>query len=83
MSREELRQALLWAIGEVAPEADLSSVAPSVSLRDQLDLYSMDVLNITIALHDRLGVDIPEADYPKLSTLDRTVDYLAARGGVA
>ncbi len=83
MTREELRQALLWAIGEVAPEVDLASIAPHVPLRDQLDLDSMDVLNITIALHDKLGVDIPEADYAKLATLDRAVDYLAERCGAA
>jgi acyl carrier protein len=50
----------------------------AISLPDQLDVDSRDLLNFVIALHDTLRVEIPEADYPKLSTLDDCVDYLAA-----
>jgi acyl carrier protein len=50
-----------------------------VAFREQLDLYSMDLLNFIVALHAALGVEIPEADYPKLATLDGCVEYLAAR----
>jgi acyl carrier protein len=49
-----------------------------VNLRDQLDLDSMDVLNLVVALHGTLGVEIPEADYPRLATLDDCVEYLAS-----
>jgi acyl carrier protein len=56
----------------------LVAVAPDVPFRDQLDLDSMDYLNFVIALHAALGVEIPEADYPKLATLEACVDYLAA-----
>jgi acyl carrier protein len=62
---------------EAAPEADPARVKPDVSFRDQLDLDSMDVLNFVIALHQALGVDVPEVDYPKLATLDGCVEYLA------
>jgi len=50
--------------------------------RDQVDIDSFDFLNVVIRLHEKLGVDIPEADYGKLATLASTVDYLAARCGV-
>jgi acyl carrier protein len=74
---DELRATVLRCLGEVAPEADPARVKPDVSFRDQLDLDSMDFLNFVIALHQALGVDVPEVDYPKLATLDGCVGYLA------
>ena len=67
--------AFSWA----APEADLASLKPDVYLREQLDLDSMDILNFVVGLHAALGVEIPEADYPRFATLDGGVEYLAAR----
>jgi acyl carrier protein len=75
----DLRAAVLRALGDVAPEADLTSLAPDVPFREQLDLDSMDILNFAVGLHAALGVEIPEADYPKLATLDACVGYLASR----
>jgi acyl carrier protein len=79
MTNDEIRAAVLRAIGNVAPEADLARIDPDRSLRDQLDLDSMDVLNVMIALHEALHVDIPETDYPRLATLNGAVAYLAER----
>ena len=79
MRRDEIRAAVLHALASVAPEADLSTLAADVDVRDQLDIDSVDFLNVLVAIHDALGVDIPEVDYPKLSTLDTCVDYLAAK----
>jgi acyl carrier protein len=78
MTRDELSAAVLRVLGEIAPEADLASLKPDVSFRDQLDLDSMDVLNFVVGLHVALGVEIPESDYPKLATLDGCIDYLMA-----
>ena len=78
MTEGEIRETVLRALCEIAPEADPGALAPDVSFRDQLDLDSMDFLNFAIALHEELGVEIPEADYPKLATLDGCVEYLAA-----
>ena len=75
----EVRAAILRALGDIAPEADFASLKPDVPLRDQLDLDSMDILNLVTALHAALGVEIPEADYPRLTTLDACVEYLDAR----
>ncbi len=82
MTRDEIRAAVLEALGRVAPEGDYDRLKPDRPLRDQLDIDSYDFLNVVVDLHDRLGVDIPEADYQKLSTLQATVDYLAARLGM-
>jgi acyl carrier protein len=80
VTRDEIRSEVLRALGDIAPEADLSALEADVSFRDQLDVDSMDLLTFVIALHTRLHVDIPEVDYPKLATLNGCVDYLAAAG---
>ena len=77
MTPETIRAAVLRALGGVAPEADLEHLQPAVSFRDQLDLDSMDFLNFVIGLHKDLRVEVPEADYPKLSTLQGCLEYLA------
>ncbi len=82
MTREEIKTTVLRALGEIAPEADLTRVKPDISFRDQLDIDSMDFMNFVTALHDRLHIDIPEIDYPQVSTLTGCIDYLSARIGV-
>jgi acyl carrier protein len=79
VTREEIRSAVLRALGDIAPEADLTRLKPDVGFREQLDLDSMDLLNFVVALDAALGVGVPEADYPRLATLDACVEYLAAR----
>jgi acyl carrier protein len=81
MTTDEIRDVILDALTRVAPEADAASIQPGVNFRDQLDLDSMDFLNFVLALHDRLGVDIPEVDYPQLYTLDRSLAYLVTKTG--
>jgi acyl carrier protein len=80
VTRDQIRATVLRTLGEIAPEADLSTLEADVSFRDQLDVDSMDLLNFVIALHAALHVDIPEADYASLATLDGCVNYLAAAG---
>jgi acyl carrier protein len=79
MTQDELRATVLRVLGEIAPEADLSQLKPDLRIRDQLDIDSMDALNFFIRLHKELKVEIPEADYPKLVSLNGCVEYLAAR----
>jgi acyl carrier protein len=76
MTKDEIRGVIFRVLGKVAPEADLSTVKPNLRIRDQLDIDSMDLLNIVIALHQELNVEIPEADYSKLATLDDCIAYL-------
>jgi acyl carrier protein len=79
MTRDELREVVVSALRRIAPEVDASALRQDVLLREELDLDSMDFLNFVLALHDRLGVEIPESDYGKLYTLDGAVAYLSAR----
>jgi len=79
MTRDELRQAILEQLVTIAPEVDPATIEPAKLLRDQIDLDSADWLNFLVALHGRLGVDIPDADVGKLTTLDKLVDYCERR----
>ncbi len=76
-----IRETVLRVLRTIAPEVDPASIDPKVDWRDQLDLDSVDLLNFFVRVHEALGVDIPEEDYPKLSSLERCVAYLAARAG--
>ncbi|MCR4282277.1 MAG: acyl carrier protein [Bauldia sp.] len=78
MSQSDIRAVVLGELGNVAPEADLQALDPKADLRTALDIDSMDFLNLVTAIHTRLGIDIPERDYPKLFTLAGAVDYLEA-----
>jgi acyl carrier protein len=73
MTADALRSAVLEALLDVAPDA-LDAARP---FRDQFDFDSMDQLNFVVALHKRLGVDVPETDYPQLATLAGCVAYLS------
>ena len=76
MTQPDIRAAVREELGNIAPEIDLSTVSPAADLREALDIDSMDFLNFITAIHHRLGVDVPELDYPKLTTLDGAVKYL-------
>jgi acyl carrier protein len=79
MSDLDISAVLREELGNIAPEIDMNSVDPSADLREALDIDSMDFLNFITAIHHRLGVNIPEIDYPKLMTLDGAVSYLKAK----
>jgi acyl carrier protein len=81
MKPDELRATVLSTLKTIAPELDAAGVDPARSLRSQVDLDSMDWLNFLIALHARLGVEIPETDYGKLQTLDAILAYFAQKLG--
>jgi len=79
MTTSDIRTVLLEELGNVAPEVDLQRIDPAADLREALDIDSMDFLNFVTAIHHRLGVDIPEIDYPKLVTLAGAVAYIEGK----
>jgi acyl carrier protein len=81
MDRAELARRVLSLVTEIAPDVDAATVIPGINFRDQFDFDSMDTLNFAIALHRELGVDVPEADYAQLASLDKCVAYLLPRIG--
>ena len=76
MTQEEVKNIVLDIIVDVAPDEDVTDLDASQSLRDQLDLDSMDFLDIVMELRKRHKVEVPSEDYPKLATLDSCVEYL-------
>jgi acyl carrier protein len=78
MTEAEIGKAVQEELNNIAPEADLPSVDPAADLREAIDIDSMDFLNFITAIHQRLGLDIPEIDYPKLITLKGAIAYIAA-----
>jgi len=76
MDEHVLHETVLRVLGEVAPEVDLASVDPTEDLRDQLDLDSMDILNLAIGLFQATGIEVPERDYGRIVTVDGCVGYL-------
>ncbi|HXX44097.1 MAG TPA: acyl carrier protein [Candidatus Acidoferrales bacterium] len=77
MTRDDIRSGIFRALMQVAPEVDPAQIKPNLRLRDQLDIDSMDLLNFVIGVHKEFKIDIPEADYPQLATLDGIIDYVA------
>jgi len=78
MSNVDIRRVVLEELNNIAPEVDLAAIDSAADLHEAIDIDSMDFLNFVTALHHRLGVDIPELDYPKLITIDGAVRYLQA-----
>lgn len=79
MNDSELRTVIVATLRTIAPEVDGDELIDSKPLRRQVDLDSLDWLNFLVAIHETLGVDIPEADYAQLVTVADLVRYLGAR----
>jgi acyl carrier protein len=79
MTEDQIRKVLQEELGNIAPEMDIEKLDASADLREALDIDSIDFLNFVTALHKRLGIDVPELDYPKLFTLDGAVSYFATK----
>jgi acyl carrier protein len=79
MTRNELKSRLVELLTGIAPDVDAASLLPDVDFRDQFDFDSMDTLNFAVAIHESLGVDVPETDYAKLASLDKCIAYLGPR----
>ncbi|MDQ0663153.1 acyl carrier protein [Arthrobacter ulcerisalmonis] len=80
MNQQDARQAVETAIGKVAPDVEPGDLEGGARLRQDLELDSLDFLQVVEVIAESTGVDIPEADYPAVATVDGLVNYLAARG---
>ena len=76
MTRDEIREEILDILADIAPDEDLTSLDDSQSFRDQMELDSMDFLDIVMELRKRHRVQIPEDDYVNLASMNSTVEYL-------
>jgi acyl carrier protein len=81
MTDADIRAIFLEELLNVAPDLDPAAIGPHDHLQDDLEIDSMDFLNLVAALHKRLNVDVPEKDYPQIATLALAVAYLSDRLG--
>ena len=81
MTHDEIQRFTLEVLQTIAPDADLAAIDPATSFRDQFEIDSVDYLNFVLALEQRLGIRIPELDYPRLSSLQGCVRSLEGRVG--
>jgi len=79
VTESEIRTAVLVALHRTLPDVSGETLRADVSLREQVDMDSIDFLRFLVAVHDTVGVDVPEADYAKLRTIDGIVAYLTTR----
>lgn len=76
MTREDITKAIIEIINDILPDGDCSGINPDARLRDQLELDSMDFLDIVMELRKKYGIEVPESDYPQLATLNSCANYL-------
>ncbi len=79
MAPPDIRQVVLDILERIAPDEDLSDLDDSIAFRDQMELDSMDFLDIVMELRKQYRVQIPEDEYENLLTMDSTVDYLTPK----
>ena len=79
MTQDEIRQVVIDILEDIAPDEDLSSLDDAQSFREQMELDSMDFLDIVMELRKRYRIQIPEEDYPQLASMNSTVAYLEPR----
>lgn len=79
MQKEEVRKIVLDIIADVALDEDVSSIKDDVALREQLDLDSMDFLDIVMELKKRHKIEVPQEDYPQLASMNSCVEYLSPK----
>ena len=76
MTRQEIQEAIFELLKKTAPNTDPRSLKPEENIREALNIDSFDALRFLVALHEKLGIDIPEEDYGKTNTIGSLTDYL-------
>ena len=79
LSNAEVRTKVLDIIADIALDDDVTGIKDDVALRDQLDLDSMDFLDIVMELKKRHKIEVPQEDYPRLASMSSCVEYLAPK----
>ncbi len=79
ITEDQIKKVALELIGKIAPEADLANLDPADRFRNQFDFDSVDFMNFAVALQSSLQVEISEADFPRLATLNGCIAYLKAK----
>ena len=76
LDAEKIKSEIIAVLVDVAPEVELENLDPAKSFRDQFEFDSIDFVDLMLRLEKRLGIPIPQSDYPKLSSLNGALRYL-------
>ena len=79
MTKDDIKKLIIEIIADIAPDEDTSNLKPDVRLREQLQLDSMDFLDIVMELRKRHGIEVPESEYMKLASLNSSAEYLVPK----
>ena len=79
MTKDDCKKLVIDIISDIAPDEDLTAIKPEIKLRDQLQLDSMDFLDIVMELRKRHGIEVPETDYGQLASLESCAEYLTPK----
>jgi acyl carrier protein len=79
ITNEQVRENVLAIIADIALDDDMTNLKDEVALRDQLDLDSMDFLDIVMELKKRHKIEVPQEDYPRLASMQSCVEYLSPK----
>jgi acyl carrier protein len=79
LTEDQVKQIVIDIIAEIAPDEDTTNIKPEIKLREQLDLDSMDFLDIVMELRKQHSIEVPEADYPQLASLESCATYLTPK----
>ena len=79
ITNEQVRENVMAIISDIALDDDISSIKDDIALREQLDLDSMDFLDIVMELKKRYKIEVPQEDYPRLASMSSCVEYLAPK----
>ena len=79
MTKEDIKNTIIEKIIEIAPDIEVSDIEPNENIQRSLEIDSFDFLKLLTALNEQLGVEVPEADYSKVDTLEHMADYFLER----
>ena len=79
MTKEEIKRAIIEQILAVAPDVEEEDIEPDANLQRSLEIDSFDFLKVLTGLNREMGVEVPEADYGKVDTLEHMAEYFAQR----
>lgn len=79
MTQDEIKAIVMKTLYDIAPELEDQTIDSHVNFRDQFDFDSVDFLDFAISLQEKMRINIPEIDYPKLSSLTGCITYFESR----
>jgi acyl carrier protein len=76
MNEQEIKKTIFQLLKQIAPDTEPSKLLPDENIREALDIDSFDTLQFLVSLNEKLGIEIPEEDYGKITTLETLVNYI-------